>query len=86
MVDVAYLLYGRADEPHDGIDRARLATYFRYLRGALAPGVDGDALEAEWRALYPLARLDFCRFLAGWRPARWRTDVGGQRFVRASVS
>ena len=86
MVDVAYLLYGRADEPADGIDRPRLASYFRHLRRALAPGVDGDALEAEWRALYPIARLDFCRFLAGWRPARWRADARGQRFVRASAS
>ncbi len=84
MVDVAYLLHGRDDEPADGIDRARLDTYFGQLRRELARSdVDVDALETEWRALYPIARLDFCRFLAGWRPAMWRSDSRGQRFVRA---
>ncbi|MBX3159737.1 MAG: aminoglycoside phosphotransferase family protein [Deltaproteobacteria bacterium] len=86
MSDVAYLLYGRADEPDDGIDRARLDTYFRLLRRALPPGIDAAALEAEGRALYPVARLDFCRFLAGWRPAAWRRDERGRRFVRAMLS
>ena len=86
--DVAYLLYGRRDEPEDGIDHARLDTYFQALRRALAGRRDVDAggLEAEWRALYPVARLDFCRFLAGWRPAMWRADVRGQRFVRVMLA
>jgi hypothetical protein len=70
MSDVAYLLYGRSDEPADGIDHTRLDTYFRHLRRSLArraDPVDADAVEAEWRALYPVARLDFTRFLAGWK-------------------
>lgn len=62
MKDVAYLLWGRPDE------EAHLPTYFRYLRAALAAEVDADAFEAEARALYPIARADFRRFLAGWRP------------------
>lgn len=70
MTDLAYLLYGRSDNPHVHVD-----TYFRYL--------DADvAIEAEWRALFPVAQLDFCRFLAGWRPELWRADVRGQAFVR----
>lgn len=85
IVDVAYLLYGRADEPSNGIDEKRLATYFRHLRAALPSNVEGAAVEAEWRALYPIARLDFCRFLAGWRPRTWQSDRRGQQFVRATL-
>lgn len=55
MRDVAYLLHGRTN-----ITR-QLDTYFRYLA---RPDV-----EAEWRELYDVARLDFERFLAGWRPS-----------------
>ncbi len=56
MKDVAYLLHGRRDDP-----AAHLDTYFQHL-GAAAE------VEAEWRALYPIAVRDFQRFLAGWRP------------------
>jgi hypothetical protein len=60
MKDVAYLLHGHAD--------AHLDTYFRHLRRALSQlPVDAAALEAEWRTLFPVAQLDFKRFLAGWR-------------------
>jgi len=58
--DVAYLL--------DGHSGRHLDAYFRHLRAALPRDVDGDALEAEWRTLYPVAHQDFQRFLAGWNP------------------
>ncbi len=51
--DVAYLLHGERDED------ARLETYFECLANA--------EVEREWRALYPVAREDFRRFLDGWR-------------------
>lgn len=70
MKDVAYLLFGRrgwggGDRGSDGL----LDHYFAELRSALDPEVDADALEAEWRGLYPAARADFHRFLAGWSPS-----------------
>lgn len=88
MKDVAYLLHGRDDEPADGIARGHLDTYFSHLRLALSRrggGIDADTVEKEWRRLYPLARVDFCRFLAGWAPAHWAGDARGQRFVRATL-
>ena len=74
MKDVAYFLFGSHGwgerEPESG---PLLDAYFEHLRRALEPrhvAVDADALEAEWRALYPFARADFHRFLAGWSPSR----------------
>ncbi|CAN5829895.1 DUF1679 domain-containing protein [soil metagenome] len=61
MKDVAYLLHGRDSRR----ELAALDTYFQALRPLLVS--DAAAIEAEWRALYPIARLDFRRFLAGWR-------------------
>jgi aminoglycoside/choline kinase family phosphotransferase len=52
IVDVAYLLYGRSDED------SALERYLRQLPAEVA---------REWRVLYPTARRDFERFLAGWR-------------------
>lgn len=64
--DVAYLLAG---EDKSALRRG-LDVYFRVLREA-ANGVDLDALETEWRELYPWAWADFHRFLVGWAPD-WR--------------
>jgi hypothetical protein len=63
-----------------------LNTYFRELRAAIearrtdrAPealedAADVDALETEWRELYPLACADFYRFLLGWSGGRESRD------------
>ena len=84
MKDVAYLLASPAR--HDAqAERRYLDGYFTRLRAALTlrgDRVDADALEREWRALYPLACADYYRFLAGWAPDHWRSEAHGQRVVR----
>ena len=56
MKDVAHLL-----------DEERyLDLYFAELR-AVSPDLDADALEREWRETISIARLDYERFLDGWR-------------------
>jgi hypothetical protein len=64
-----------------------LNVYFRELRAALVArhtdpaqeplqdALDIDALEAEWRELYPLACADFYRFLLGWAGGRESRDA-----------
>lgn len=72
--DVAYLLGSCLDEgdcqTHAG---TLLDDYFAQLRQCLSRrGCDAttvEALEAEWRALYPVAWTDFYRFLQGWSPS-----------------
>lgn len=55
-----------------------LSYYFSQLRHGLSDRlttIDMDALETEWRALYPFAWADFYRFLAGWAPSHWKIDT-----------
>lgn len=79
MKDVAYLLI-------DDVAEARwLDVYFAHLRGALdlrPERVDAEGLEREWRALYPIARADYHRFLAGWAKEHWRRDTHAQKLTR----
>jgi hypothetical protein len=72
MQDVAYFfsscLNARACETQAP---ALLDYYFQVLQQVLTirrPNIDAVALEVEWRALYPVAWADFCRFMDGWAP------------------
>lgn len=54
-----------------------LKFYFAELKKALAtahPQVDAQALEQEWRTLYPIALADFNRFLLGWMPTHQKLN------------
>ncbi len=70
-----------------------LDVYFAELREALSRRAacpeaadttlpNPDALEAEWRELYPFARVDFHRFLLGWAPGSYDGDPYAQRLTR----
>ncbi len=80
--DVAYFLGGAART--SALERngdVWLDRYFQRLRARLAPSVDGAALEAEWRALYPYAWADFNRFLSGWAPGHEKLEPYGARLT-----
>lgn len=84
--DVAYLVSSCWDD-EPALDEARLLdVYFahlsRELRGRTA---DVAAIEAEWRALYPIAAADFSRFLAGWAKEHWRLERRAQRVLRDAL-
>ena len=86
MKDVAYFLgsclYDDACEEHE---RALLAAYFSYLKKAVRakkPAIDCASLEAEWRALYPVAWTDFHRFIKGWSPGHWKITSYSERVAR----
>jgi len=83
--DVACFLSYRG--AREAVMRRHLDAYFAALRAALTErGVDPAPVEAEWRALYPLAWADYHRFLAGWAPTHWKLTVGyGRRLVREAL-
>jgi Ser/Thr protein kinase RdoA (MazF antagonist) len=88
MKDVAYFLGSCLDEREcEAGEQEHLAIYFEALHRALADReVDAAALEAEWRALYPLAWTDFYRFLAGWCPGHPKMNPYSERLAREVVA
>lgn len=68
---------------------AILAAYFQALRQQLGDSIraaDFAALEAEWRALFPLAWTDFHRFLKGWSPGHWKLNSYSEKMARAVLA
>jgi hypothetical protein len=62
-----------------------LDEYFATLRTALEPKLvpeETAAVEREWRELFPIAWVDFYRFLQGWAPGRYDPDPFGEALVR----
>ncbi len=86
MKDVAYLLGSCLDEREcERSESVYLDIYFAALRTALErnrPEIDVRDLEAEWRALFPLAWTDFYRFLAGWSPGHPKMTPYSERLAR----
>jgi len=88
MRDLAYLLDCHLDDTIDDASAAPLLdAYFTAFRSALpqeqAPLA--DQIEAEWRALFPVAWLDFQRFLQGWNPAYARPSARLGRRIREEL-
>lgn len=86
MKDVAYFI-GSVFEESDcaRFEQELLATYFRALRDHLPDTLDADALEREWRGLYPVAWTDFHRFLLGWSPGHWKLHRYSERMTQQAL-
>jgi len=62
--------------------------YFGRLRTLLADRLTPlaiEALEQEWRALYPVAWADFYRFLAGWAPGHGENHAYSERMLQQAL-
>jgi aminoglycoside phosphotransferase (APT) family kinase protein len=86
MKDVAYFLSSCLTESDcERYESDLLDVYFENLASALRirkKAVDFPALEADWRALYPVAWTDFFRFLQGWSPGHWKIHGYSKRLAR----
>lgn len=86
--DVAYFLSScLAPDECEARVPEYLDEYFHFLATALRTDerhqeVDATALEHEWRALFPLAWVDFYRFLLGWAPNGFARDIYAERLTR----
>jgi hypothetical protein len=76
MKDVAYFLGSCLTSEECALyEEELLNTYFKTLREALQDkDIDVNALEQEWRKLYPYACADFVRFLLGWMPTHRKVN------------
>lgn len=84
--DVAYFIGSCLDEDEcQRWESHLLDFYFRVLKEALTSQhkpVDRDAIEQDWRTLYPVAWTDFHRFLKGWSPGHWKIHGYSERLAR----
>lgn len=87
--DVAYFIGSCLDEQSCASEEDELLDcYFAELKSALREKkseVDADAVEAEWRELFPFAWTDFHRFLKGWSPGHWKINSYSERVAREVV-
>jgi hypothetical protein len=91
MRDLAYLLDCVLDEALDDTLTAKwLDAYFIAFARAMA--MDSRkahltaSVEAEWRGLFPVAWLDFQRFLQGWSPGYAHPTARLERRIRQELS
>jgi hypothetical protein len=82
MKDVAYFLGSCLNEAQcERWQTPLLDFYFTQLQRAINTKIDFDALEKEWRELFPYAWTDFYRFLLGWAPGHWKVNPYSQRLA-----
>ena len=78
MKDLAYFMGSCLHEEEcERLAEELLDYYFAELQTALSRTdrpVDFAALEADWRALFPVAWTDFHRFIKGWSPGHWKIN------------
>jgi hypothetical protein len=78
MKDVAYFLGScLTSEECEQHENELLNYYFSELRMAFRASeldLDMNALEHEWRTMFPIAWTDFTRFLLGWMPSHQKVN------------
>ncbi len=88
--DLAYFISSCLYEKEcERLETQLLDYYFRELTIALHSknsAVDGQAVEDDWRALYPVAWTDFHRFLKGWSPGHWKIHSYSERLARDVIT
>lgn len=86
MKDVVYFIGSCLyEEDCEKQESALLDFYFETLKSALIiqeKEIDFEALEKNWRELFPYAWTDFHRFLKGWSPGHWKINGYSEKLSR----
>ncbi|NKF49194.1 phosphotransferase [Shewanella sp. WXL01] len=89
MKDVALFLSSvlTFDETDEQVENY-LKLYFNSLRQAAKQhqGIELDALESSWRALFPVAWADFQRFIKGWSPQHVKINPFTERLTQQALT
>jgi hypothetical protein len=89
MKDVAYLFSScLSSQECEKYEAELLSYYFEKLKDALSPKIseiEYDALEKEWRLMYPIAWADFVRFLLGWMPTHHKLNAYANQKVSETM-
>jgi len=89
MKDVAYFIGSCLyEEDCEQYEKALLDYYFFQLKAVLIDKqkpVNPEAVEHDWRRLYPIAWTDFHRFVKGWSPGHWKIHGYSERIAREVV-
>lgn len=89
MKDVAYFIGSCLyEEDCEKMESQLLDFYFSELKTALNTKnskVDVEALEQDWRSLYPYAWTDFHRFIKGWSPGHWKINSYSERLAKEVI-
>ncbi|MGB2153512.1 MAG: oxidoreductase family protein, partial [Flavobacteriaceae bacterium] len=90
MKDVAYFIGSCLHENDcERYESYLLDIYFNSLATALKTSnskIDSNALEQNWRMLYPIAWSDFHRFLKGWSPGHWKLNAYSENMLRKAFT
>jgi hypothetical protein len=90
MKDVAYFLGScLSSSACERYENELLGFYFSVLQKAVASAqknINFNALEQEWRTMYPIACTDFTRFLLGWMPTHQKINNYNRRIMGAVLT
>jgi len=85
MKDVVYFLGSCLDEQECELWQEELLDhYFNELKIGIDKSnkkISWQALETEWRKMYPVAWTDFYRFLLGWMPTHYKINSYTERLA-----
>lgn len=88
--DLAYFISSCLDETEaERREDEILEFYFQRLHASIerqSNSLDANAVENEWRRLYPFAWADFCRFLQGWSPGHWKLNGYSRKLTEAAIN